>query len=546
METPSLEHYLAGFLTDRCGLHGEARRICGETIRRLLEALRDGHSCLQVSGQERSVVAASTLVSDGEPAPLVLCGTRLYLHRVYQQEVQLADRLRELAAAPLEEPGGVELLDRFFPAGDDGPDWQREAARTAISGRLTIIAGGPGTGKTTTVARIVGLLLAGSGPRYSVVLAAPTGKAAIRLIEALRRQMVHLPLSDEELRRFPETAHTVHRLLGLHRFAGTARYSRDNPLPADAVVVDEASMVDLALMSRLAEALAPGSRLILLGDKDQLASVESGAVLSDCIVGLPQRVVELRRSWRFNRAIARFAVAVNDGEAEQAWRLLNDSDGEVVGAPADWRERVGARYRRFMDAAVDAAAPPDYAGLFAAFNRFRVLTALRHGPWGAAGINDWVEWYLARQGYPLVGRRWYPGRPVLITRNDYSLGLANGDIGLCLPDPHHQGELAVWFEQPGDVVRRLAPTQLPACETAWAMTIHKSQGSEFDEVTVVLPDSTNQILCRELLYTAVTRARERVELVADREALRAAVLKRTRRCSGLVARLQNRETEETP
>ncbi len=538
-EQSLLEPVLTAFLTERCGLQQPHRDRFGALVATLLAAVRGGHSCIAVDEKDRDVLTACRLVSSGQPAPLVLQGARLYLHRFYDYETRLAENLRALADQPVAALQSAELLDQWFPVTAEQPDLQREAARMALSGRLTIITGGPGTGKTTTVARIVGLLLCCAGVSLKIALAAPTGKAAVRLQESLQLHLPGLPLAAELKAAFPERARTVHRLLGVRRHATRFNHTRDNPLPWDVVIIDEASMVDLALMCKLVDALRDGARLILLGDKDQLSSVESGAVLGDCVRALPQRVVALRRSYRFEHRLADFAAAVNDGAAARAVELLGRSESPVCRGDDSWQLAMEQAYGRYLAAVAAATSVGAYPELFALFARFRVLCALRHGPRGATGFNERIERHLAGCGMIPGARGWYPGRPVIITRNDYALGLYNGDIGLCLPDPQRGGEAAVWFEQRGEAPRPLLPVQLPAAETAWAMTVHKSQGSEFDQVVIVLPEAPNRILSRELLYTAVTRARSRVLLLADDEALTAAIDHPTVRCSGLAERLRS-------
>ena len=530
---------MAAFCAKHSGLTGRRRERLGELVRILLAALRDGHSCLEVEPSDGELLAAAQTVSSGDPAPLVLAGNRLYLHRTYSYEQRLAERLSALAAESLVGTGVEATLDRFFPPGDRAQAPQRNAARLALTQRLSIITGGPGTGKTTTVVKIVALLLDQGGVSPRIALAAPTGKAAMRLQESVTSQLPGLPPTQGSNRSFPTETCTIHRLLGVRRLSSRFIHDRSNPLPWDVVIVDEASMVDLALMCKLVEALRPGSRLILIGDKDQLASVESGAVLNDCIGALPERVTELRTSWRFDRNLAVFAEAINRGAAATAWDMLATGNDAVALAGDDWLEQAADRYHAYLAAVTAASSVDEYRRLFGLFGSFRVLCALRHGVFGAERYNVRIEQILRRRGFACGSRPWYPGRPVLMTRNDYRLGLYNGDIGLCPPDFRQPGELAVWFEQGPADLRRCLPSQLPACETAWAMTIHKSQGSEFAEVIVVLPEGNHQILCRELLYTAVTRARRRAMICADRVAVQTAVTRRTVRFGGLTDRLKN-------
>jgi exodeoxyribonuclease V alpha subunit len=300
----------------------------------------------------------------------------------------------------------------------------------------------------------------------------------------------------------------------------------------DVVVVDEASMVDLAMMSKLVDALKPGARLLLLGDKDQLASVESGAVLGDFIKSLPGNTVELKKTYRFDDNIKRLAEDIIGGNGARAWALLEDEKaGNVSLLETDMYEYIGRRYARFMEEA-QRTGDAHIRDVLAVFNRFQVLCGVHYGTRGVEGINRGVELYLVRQGFDCRPDSWYPGRPVLITRNDYSLDLYNGDIGICLQDPGAQS-VQVWFSGADGSLRGYSPYRLPPCETVYAMTIHKSQGSEFDEVVVVLPAEDNRILSRELIYTAVTRAKKSVTVGAKRQVFTQALTRNIARNSGL-------------
>jgi exodeoxyribonuclease V alpha subunit len=450
-----------------------------------------------------------------------------------------------------------------------GPDWQRVAAITAVLRHLCVISGGPGTGKTSTVVRLLALLALTGGATPPVVeLVAPTGKAAARLEEAVRTGRSMLP---EALRAaIPEHASTLHRLLRMRADSTRPGFDRDHPLQADVVVVDEASMVDLALMAKLVRALRPAARLVLLGDKDQLASVEAGAVLGDvcgdapgfsadfaarvsAIAGEPlpagadadasplrDAVVLLRHSRRFapGSGIARLAEAMNRGDCDATLAVLEAGADDVA-----WRPVTDARATRpqLAAAAVDgfatyleriAASAPDEA-IFDAFGAFRILCAHRAGPGGAAGINRLVEDALAARRLIRPAGPWYVGRPVMVTRNDHVLRLYNGDVGIVLVDPDDPGRLTVAFPGSDGVARRISPARLPEHETVYAMTVHKSQGSEFDRVLLVLPPEPSRVVTRELLYTAVTRARSRVEMWAPEAVVRAGVAARVQRSSGL-------------
>jgi len=519
-----LDSHFAAFLAARCGLAGQRRQIFEDLVRDLSASMAAGHSCLPVSPHQEEILAGTSLVSGGEKTPLVVHNGRLYLHRYFTYESRLAAQIREMAGLTFQVPDAKALLDASFGPGPGVIDWQKRAAETAMRRALCIISGGPGTGKTSTVVRIIGLLQQAAGGRLQVALAAPTGKAAMRLRQSVEGSLGSVP-SPAAL-----PAQTLHRLLGVRRDSPQFRHRRENPLPWDVVVVDEASMVDLAMMSKLVDALKPGARLILLGDKDQLASVESGAVLIDLVRALPDNTVELQKTYRFDASIKQLSRKVNQGDAEAAWQLLLDPVCEHVGLlevpPQDY---AGERYRPYMDLVAGAA---DSERVFAAFNSFRILCAVRQGQRGVEGMNKSVEQYLGKRGYDCLSRVWYPGRPVLITRNDYAQELYNGDIGICLPDPG-DGSPRVWFERPDGTLRNCLPYRLPHCETAFALTVHKSQGSEFDEVLVVLPGEDRAVLSRELVYTAVTRARKGVLLSAGEEIFRQALVRKIQRFSGL-------------
>ena len=530
----SLDRYFAEFLAGRSGLTGAAKERFQELVARVSGALEEGHSCLPVNEADERFLSTNSLVSGGGQTPLVILNHRLYLHRYFHYEARLAEQIRVMAAITLAPALDGSLLDAYFDDPDLATDWQKEAAKVALRRALTIICGGPGTGKTTTVVKILALLLqAAEGQReLTVALAAPTGKAAMRLSEAVGKSLTRLQLPDKVKNAVPTTASTLHRLLGVRRGSPQFRHNRDNPLAWDVVVVDEASMVDLALMSKLVDAIKPGGRLILLGDKDQLASVESGAVLGDFIRSLLRNTVELQKTYRFEVGIKQLAEAINGADSVTAWGLLQDARVTNVSlVEEDVIGYIGERYVPFM-AAMHQAGPADLQKIFAQFNSFRVLCALHYGNRGVDPINRQVELALMQRGFPCRPNSWYPGRPVLITRNDYSLDLYNGDIGICLADPE-KGELLVWFERPGGGWRSYPPSRLPSCKTVFAMTIHKSQGSEFDEVVVVLPEEDNRILSRQLVYTAVTRAKKAVLLVAEKEILRLALSRNIERASGL-------------
>jgi len=487
--------------------------------------------------------------------PLVARGDSVYLDRYWRDEGAVADDL--LARASVQRTvDDVEraALDRYF--GDDVDDRQRRAAVAALEHQLAVVAGGPGTGKTHTVARLLAVLASagGDGPPPEVALAAPTGKAAARLTEAITQAVLDAgppPEVAERLRSLE--ARTVHRLLG-YRGDGSFRRDRTDPLTADVVVVDEVSMVSLPLMARLLEAIGPDARVVLVGDPHQLASVEAGAVLGDIVgtgadgtpSGVAGNVVRLQRVHRFaeGSAIAEMARAVNAGDADTVVQLLRHGAAGTGGAvqwlaPEDSAgttallDRVVAHAEHLVDLARagDDTAALDHVG------RLKVLCATRRGRWGVQDWNQLVEQRLRDTGR--MRSRWSAGRPVMVAANDYLNGVFNGDVGVVVRATDAQGgrrRLHVAFDAP-EVPRRLDPSRLADVETQWAMTIHKSQGSEFDHVVVALPPAPSPILTRELLYTAVTRARRSVMLVASEDAVRAAVERPIARSSGLAGRL---------
>jgi exodeoxyribonuclease V alpha subunit len=465
-------------------------------------------------------VAVSRLVSDG---PLRLEGSALYLDRYWQEERQVAADLIALGE-PLaaDEAQLADGLRRLFD--DDG---QARAAAAALRRRLAIVAGGPGTGKTTTVARILALLFE-QDPSLHVALAAPTGKAQSRLQEAVRVETAKLDIAPAVRERILELeASTLHRLLGWRPDSNSRfRHNRSQRLPHDVVIVDETSMVSLSQMARLVEAIRPDARLILVGDPGQLASIEAGAVLGD-VVGaadgpLGDGIVVLEREHRFGGAIAELATAIRAGDADAALAVLGAGHDDVRWIPEedpDLREPavVAARAVR------DAARRGDAAAALEALGGFRILCAHRR---------EVATWTTRRETWLGVdtAERNYAGRPLLVTANDYELGLFNGDAGVIVDD----GERTVAAFERGTSV---SPSRLGAVDTAYAMTIHKAQGSQFQTAAVLLPDPGSRILTRELLYTAATRAQSRLILAGTEESIRTAIDRPIARASGLRARL---------
>lgn len=542
-------------------------------------ALAQGHSCLPLaSAQEflasffpsdaapptlpafeewRAMLHASELVATdaSKGAALVIdANDRIYLRRYFCYEQQVARCVLE------------RLSDDDFPPiaaleyGDADLD-QRIAIALALRARLLIITGGPGSGKTTTVLRLLAAVAAQNAaanlPPPRVALAAPTGKAAARLSESLNQK------NDSGATAFAaHGATTLHRLLGAMPGRQRPRHDRDNPLPCDLVVVDEASMLDLALAARLCAALAPQTRLVLLGDRDQLASVEAGSVFGALCATVPepnryspalaawlartaggkvenvtsppllaQALVELRGNHRFGAAgaIGRFAQAVRRGDATEARRIAAESDSIRIenfasGSLAAIQRSIAERY---------GSAEPggDPAEAVSRVGRFRALCALREGPAGSIALNEAIERELRRRSGVASGA-WFAGRQILVTANDYRLGLFNGDTGIALATGA-DAAIEVWFRDAGGNLRSLPPALLPTHESAFALTVHKAQGSEFDEVLIVLGDHDARVITRELLYTAVTRARNKVDLWTTDDVFAAALARSTRRWSGL-------------
>ena len=486
----------------------------------------------------RSTLAKSKAVGGpDEQTPLVIDGSdRLYLRRYWNYQQRLAVALRAKAASNPSEVRGKA-------------DSQEEAIDAALRNELTIICGGPGTGKTTTVLQILaGLLQKPGNERLRVALAAPTGKAATRLEETLRTGLAKLDCPEEVKARMPVNASTIHRLLGVRGNSIYFRHDRQNPLPFDLLVIDEASMAALPLLSKLLDALPERCRVVLLGDRDQLASVEPGAVLADIVDAaaspkspLHRSVVTLEKNYRFSEAsgIHHLCAAVREGDAKNAVRILRDQHYTDL-VSTELRERP-ALVPRFSQAALAGfsafAAEKDPAAALAQLKKFRVLSALRRGPFGVEGLNRNIEDIL--QEAELIPKNVssnYAGKPILITQNDYPLQLYNGDVGILLPDveaAENPDQLWAWFIGKENKLRRFAPARLPQHEAAYAMTVHKSQGSEFDRVLFILPDRDAPVLSRELIYTGLTRARAQVELWWNEAVFIEAVARRAERNSGL-------------
>lgn len=535
----------------------EAKKMGGTEV----PALKDWVNKLRSSG---------VVGGPGEFAPLILDQSdRLYLQRYWKYEDELGRnlqaRLREKPPRDFDLADLAQSIAELFP----GPsDLQKVAAFVAATSRLCVISGAPGTGKTRTIALICALLMILAGKdELSFALAAPTGKAAARLKETIAQTGASLHL--RRALKLPADASTIQRLLGARGDSLHFRHNAKNPLTADVVIVDEASMIDLALLAKLFDAIRPEARIILVGDKDQLASVEAGSAFRDiCTPGfklgisaslaeafakttgekldgtsaerapIHSVVVELRRNYRFSpgAGIGELSNAVNWGDAKAAIAVLK-SGGPVRWRPTpslrnferELRERIFPRFEKLLRLSDPAIALKQ-------LGEFAVLCALRRGPFGADTVNALLEGMLRETGLIEGTGRYHAGEPIIIVRNDYNIGLFNGDLGIVLTDIV-TGELRVFFRGEGEEVLNFAPGRLPAHEPAFALTVHKSQGSEFHDALVILPERDAPVLTRELLYTGITRVRETVEVWSSEEILRQTIERKIERSSGLRERL---------
>jgi exodeoxyribonuclease V alpha subunit len=548
----------------------EKNVIVLQAVETLLHAIDSGHVCLALTtlsrliSIERSILQHALIQSvlvgkAGEFSPFILDQNRLYLARLWFEETQVARLLsQKIHAIPVEIAPAKEILDALFPSSSLNPDWQKVAAALSILHRLTIISGGPGTGKTTTLTRLLVAMLATQPTPLVIHLAAPTGKAAARMQTAIQQAKRHIPEQFASLlKHIPDTASTLHRLLRLSPLQPQGR----TPLLLDILVVDEASMIDLPMMNILLQRLPETAHLILLGDQNQLASVEPGSVFASLCEGqgysshinqtlsqltgftldagipksrLSDAVVHLKHSYRFSASggIGALARATHQGKIEGALQVLLQGGEEVI-----WLQdkevayaKMRAGYQAYFEAAQDLTIP--MTAVFALWEQFRVLTPLREGSEGSIVLNQKVGQMLA--GVKIHKQSWYSGRAIMITENSPGVGLFNGDIGIVREEA---GEIWVYFTDDGSI-RRFTPGRLPHYETAFVMTVHKSQGSEFDEVLCYLPDMSAALMTRALFYTAVTRARKQVTIYGQISTLHHTLMHTEQRESGLADRLR--------
>ncbi len=589
----------------------------------VLMSILAASSCVSIVEEQRSnqtydaVVGSDTRSDSGANAapqnkPLILQGHELYIQRYWQYEVQLAEKINSMTGrtSTLDIAQGRALLAQLFVTTPDAVsnerdltdvnaqrepeiDWQKVAVCLAASQSVSVITGGPGTGKTTTVIRLMALLQGlarHKGKKLQIKLAAPTGKAAARLSQSISAAMDKLP--DALKPDLPNQCSTIHRLLGSIPNSPYFRFNQQHPLHVDVLIVDEASMVDLPLMSKLFAALPSHAKIVLLGDKDQLASVEAGSVLSDicsaaldfsptvynqpppysdealgvvkdlCQIELnintPNKapisnsLALLHKSYRFseNSGIGRLARAINLGRLANAKALFSDDVyPDVVWQTNDDPKALVSRllpdYQGYFEHVKQVCAQGTLSTqgieVFALLQQQQVLCAQKEASWGVKQMNALIESELNKQGAIELGRDFYIGRPVMLKQNDHSLGLFNGDIGIAMPDEENEGLMKVWFVTEQNTLRGVLPSRLPPHDTVYAMTIHKSQGSEFDHVYLCLPRietrSQARLLSRELLYTGLTRAKKSFNLYSDEQALSISVARRCQRGSGLARRL---------
>ena len=563
----------------------------------LSRMLMEGHICidplsidletLKEAGYEEipapDVMDRSALISNGEErTPFVYANKRLYMQRYYFYETLILERIQGFSdyEKDTKEERLTELIrlkdviEGLFTGSSDlegKVDWQWLAALTTVLHDFSIITGGPGTGKTTTVAKVLSLLLH-INKDLRIALCAPTGKAAARMAESLRRAATdNAPFIKEAFQALAPAS--IHRLLGTITGSPNFKHNRDQPLEADVIIVDEASMIDVALMAKLMDAIAAGTKLILLGDKDQLASVEAGSLFGDLCNALPElnefsgpflheveallpsgailptayngkntehllfeHIVELQHSHRFSdeAGIGKFSKAVLNNLPEQIESFFDNHDPQVTIDPVYDIET----FEQFVLGYTDFLEEPDIQMALRKINRLRVLCAIRDTSLGVDAINRRIENILKKKKGLRPYEVFYQNRPVMVTGNNRQLNLFNGDIGIIRAD--EAGVMRAWFEAADGTVRSVLPGFIGSLETAFAMTIHKSQGSEFNKVLVLLPEKAqaSKMLTRELLYTAVTRAREQVVIQGGHSVILEAAAIGIHRGSGVIQRLQ--------
>lgn len=532
----------------------------------------------EIDSWTEAIKRSAAVGAEGEYKPLVLDDqNRLYLYRYWMYEnelIQAIKRKTECAPPAVDETKLKDGLSRLFGNSASSPDWQKVAAFMALTRRFSLISGGPGTGKTHTVTSILALFLE-QNPELRISICAPTGKAAARIQESITQSMLRLQTKSTVLERIPNSANTIHRLLGSRHRSPHFRHNANNKLTSDLIIVDEASMISLALMSRLFQAIRDDAVVILLGDRNQLSSVEAGAVLGDlCDAAQPalfsekfaescqsltgeqipdnqikeqkdskdylmDSVLELQYSYRFEKApvIGSIARDVNRGDIGGLIRSIReDREGTVTLTHLPASEQLKPFLKQMLEDFYRTLRTSEtLSEACSAFEQHRVLCSHRSGAYGVTRINALIEEILQEEDFNLKPGKFYRGRPVIIKQNDYNLKLYNGDTGIVWGD--ERGRLKVYFPDRENRFHACSPARLPRHETAYAMTIHESQGSEFDHVMLVLPPVRSPILTRELLYTGITRARKTIGLRCNEDTLKQAVNNRVGRFSGLKSKL---------
>ena len=542
----------------------------------------DAIRCPSISKWRKKLLNCAAVTRPGGKAPLILDEKdRLYLYRYWRYENILKNEILSRVCSPLFDIDVYQLLDslkRLFQGDDqNGANQLKIAAFTACLRRFCVITGGPGTGKTTVVAKILALLLEQPCEKsLRIFLAAPTGKSAMRLGESIRQIKRQLHCSADVLDAICDEAKTIHRMLVPLKDSHDFYHGPKNPLPADVVVVDEASMVDIALMTKLIQAVPQSARLILIGDKDQLASVEAGSVLGD-ICGdsnknyptvnwrsiledmgsgrlasaslknyIPEKisdcVVKLEKSYRFeeSQGIDTLSRAVKNGDENRSLFVLGSNhfmgiERKNIPSASDLIKNIETEIITGYTNYLNAQNPLD---ALRKFNKFKILCAVRKGMFGVEGINRLTEYCLGKKNFIDFSEEFYTLRPILITENDYENGLFNGDIGIVWKDLENEDQDGyVYFQDGNGSEKRIHPHNLPAHETAFAMTVHKSQGSEFDTVILLLPEKDVPLMTRELLYTGITRAKKEIKIWGNQESFVLGINRSIKRHSGLKDKL---------
>lgn len=579
---------LVSFVTLNGDVCLDLAAYAGKTLDKKTDpAMPEGYLiCPELSKWINKLLSVNTVGKPGDFCPLIIDGTRLYLYRYWEYEKNLVDAIKQRVEKndfKIPDTKKAEIvLSKLFPYSETGKtNWQKIATVVGFLKRISVVSGGPGTGKTYTIARILAFLCELLSSDLRIFLCAPTGKAAARLNESIRQAKQTIDCSDYVKNAIPDETFTLHRML--KSISGTPyfRYNCENKLPADVVVVDETSMVDIALMSKLVQALPVDARFILAGDSDQLSSVESGSVmgslckkdepvifsgafcsyikklsgedikassmgheiefskrkkgmLSDCIIKLKER-------FRFedDGGIGELSSLVNAGEIEKTLSLLKRKDDIAFKnfySSDDFFKEIERRIDELVSDLSMACSPVE---ALEKLNRFKILCAVRRGRFGSDKINSMAEKILFRKNRTTkkssYNNQWDNGRPILITKNDYKRELFNGDMGIIMPDQNLQNDqLYAFFPGRHGTARKFFPSQLPEHKTAFAITVHKSQGSEFDEILLVLPDKDNPALTREMIYTGITRARKKVTVCGTKRILALSISKRIDRASGLL------------